>query len=119
MSTDAPRVKEPPSRGPWAWRERLPCCDDELNDLRARAAAANPPGIHLGRWLRWVEAEANGEHAGIRGNSVLAKYRLFLYRLQADHEAVCDCADLVGVAEGAQNPRFSRVLSSSDVAAAS
>lgn len=84
-----------PGRGPWDWRLYLPHDEAELNDLRVKAAIANPAGVHLGRFLRWVEAEMNGDKPVVspQGRHV-SKYRRFLYELRVDD---------VGPAEGPEH----------------
>lgn len=91
-------IKEPIA-GPWDWRSHLPRCDHELNDLRIRAAeeAARQPqlGIHLGRFLAWVDGQARGLDVGPTGNSVLARYRRFLFDLaNVDHEPPHEVDDI-------------------------
>lgn len=97
------RVKEPARTGPWAWRELLPRCMCDLDDLRVRAATVSPEGINLTRFFRWLDAETMASveadvpvlsaaaidrlrAAAPTGSKALAKYRRFLYELNVDHE---------------------------------
>lgn len=66
--------------GPWAWREYLPPREKDLPAFRFWAATKVPPGVNLGRFLKWVEAEVLDPPAAASSRT-LARYRRALFDL--------------------------------------